>query len=1033
MDPRVKACKAGYARAKRAAEKENRTRLAREQIAAAKQQKRDEAEEGRVQLPAVVLRDGTVKEIHAMTAVEIIEQYLEDLCLDTETSGYWVGHQYYELRTVQLGGEEMAVVLDAADEKQAMIASWALNAAGRIWAHSVTADAVPCVVAGLISWDDIWDKLHDSVIRAKLTDPMLCGSEADKLKQLAQDLLREYAVSPSAEEAKDKLFAVMKCLKKTDNTTPPERNGWHQVSKFATVMVRYAGSDVLDLAAVLRVLPPLPVGADVMERERIAQKVCARAAMDGFPLDFGHIRAKIAEAEAGHAEARETVEKLTEGRIVNPSASKEVLEYLLERPAEFPLKCDRKTKKPTAGKESLEPIAKRGSELARSIVSYRGQVTKLGLLLRPLENLCTHGDSMMRPTVYTINAKTGRMSCVRPNGQQFCYTSDMDILTDQGWKAFPELDGSEHVAQWAEGIIEFVVPEAVTHQPYDGTMIRIKGEHHEQLVTPNHRVYSKTRDGKLMVERADSWLKHGTDDKIVDRKFIRGGRLKGRKLNDAERLALYRAVAVQADGYFAADRRFVSIKITKQRKADRARELGFEVRTTPNTAGGKVIMEAKAYEADCVPWLSMPSKTFSIPALLELDSSELDGFLSEVMIWDGDSTRCASYNQALSRADAVDAVEMAAFLSGHSTCRSFKRVDGREYANVQVFPKAERWASRTNVTEEDSDGMVHCVTVSSGAVVVRCNGKVIVSGNSRQGGIRACVRAGEAFLALRDGQWEIVPSGGILTPLRGISADFEGCEIRVAAALSGDRGLYEAETSNQCRRCGEFVHPDEYPDGPQFCACGEGKEHLGLHWLTAHTAHGPEATKEHRYQAKRGTFTRLFGGGPATAADQVGCDIELMQQVWEAFNSVAPAYTQWDTWLRMCYEKGTRMWRDYSTGTNFSQEIPGTARHMVYQTYSGRNVYVTNGAHAAGNGAIQGTARELLIDGLIRWSRTRWGKLPLLPIHDEIDVLVPADEAHEATRALQNCMRSTVLSSPGFEVMIGADTDEPWESWPDSS
>jgi len=719
LDERARSCRSAYLKAKRLAEKENRALARRQEAVNAKQQKIDEAAEGYIPLPAVVFRDGIVKTVTLTDALEILEHYLEDLGLDTETSGYWIGHRYYELRTVQLGGEEMAVVFDADDNLQMCIAAWALQSARRVWAHSVTADACPVVKAGLISWDQLWAKLYDSVVRAKLTDPKLCGSEADKLKELAHDLLREHAVSPGAEEKKNALFKAMGCLMRTDNTTPPERNGWHQVNKNAVVMIRYAGSDVLDLAAVLRVLPPLPVGSDVMERERLTQMSCARAAMDGFPLDEAQIDDQLTLTENIQDESRNQVEKLTGGAIVNPSSSKDVLEYLLAH--DYKLKLNRKTKLPTAGKESLEPIAKRGDLLARNIVDYRGSVTKLGLLLRPLKNLCTHGDSIMRPTVYTINAKTGRMSCVRPNGQQF----------------------------------------------------------------------------------------------------------------------------------------------------------------------------------------------------------------------------------------------------------------------------------------------------------------------SRQGGVRACVKAGAFYLALIDGQWTVTDENyGVLTEMRGISADFEGCEIRVAAALSGDKGLYEAETSSQCRKCGEFVYEDE----GQWCPCGEGKAHLGLHWLTAHTAHGEGATKEHRYQAKRGTFTRLFGGGPSTAADQVGCDVELMQKVWDAFNSVAPDYTWWDTCMRKWFKDGSRAWRNYQTGTNYSQANPAQGgSHLVYQTYSGRNVYITNGEHAAGNGAIQGTARELLVDGIIKWQRTRWGQLPLLPVHDQIIVLVPASEAREATQALASCMSTDILSSPGFSVHIGVDTDEPFVNWPDSS
>jgi DNA polymerase I-like protein with 3'-5' exonuclease and polymerase domains len=266
----------------------------------------------------------------------------------------------------------------------------------------------------------------------------------------------------------------------------------------------------------------------------------------------------------------------------------------------------------------------------------------------------------------------------------------------------------------------------------------------------------------------------------------------------------------------------------------------------------------------------------------------------------------------------------------------------------------------------------------------------------------------------------------MLTEMRGISADFEGCEIRVAAALAGDTQLYEAEAGVRCHRCKTDA------DDSKTCACGPHKAHQGLHWLTAHTAHGEDATKEHRYQAKRGTFTRLFGGGPSTAADQVGCDVTLMYQVWEAFNMVAPVYTAWDEWLRESYETGMMVWRDYQEAKNWRVEIPG-AKRMIYRTYSGRLVYVTKGPHAAGNGAIQGTARELLVDGLLRWKNTRWGKLAVLPVHDQIISLVPSCEAEVATQELARCMSTDVLSSPGFHVSIGVDVDKPFISWPDSS
>jgi DNA polymerase I-like protein with 3'-5' exonuclease and polymerase domains len=657
-------------------------------------------------LPAVVVRMPSgpprVTTVTDVQAWKVMEMYIDALCVDVEHAGYPLGHKDYEIRTIQLGGEQAAIVFDAQDPRQMQIAALALSMATRLHAHSAIADIIPCVVHGLIGWDEAWGKMHDSVLYAKLIDPKMSGSDANELKQLAHDLLREYAVSPEAEKAKNALFKAMGCLIETTLQTPKDKNGWDRVNRFSETMIRYAGSDVLDLAAVMRVFPPLPVEGSVLDREREFEAICARVGLDGFALDEQHIDLMVVSEEVAKATSQNNVMVLSDGRIPNPK-SVDVIKVLPEVLPGIELPMHRKTGKPSADKASLEKLARIDDplthHLCKQILDYRHHDTTLGLLLRPLKALCEHGDGRMRPTVYTIEADTGRTSCRRPNGQQF----------------------------------------------------------------------------------------------------------------------------------------------------------------------------------------------------------------------------------------------------------------------------------------------------------------------SRQGGVRACVHADPGYL--------------------GVDADFQGCEIRVGAALSGDQGLYDAEVSPRCYKCDR----DAFLEDPCSCGIKDGElaAHTGLHWLAAHEAFGHDATKEHRYWCKRGIFTRLFGGKPATAADQVYCDVESMDRVFDAFKEIAPVYTAWDQWLRDCFYEGSIVWRDYATGQNYSQSIAGS-KTGIYRTYSGRNIYVT-APHAFGNYAIQGTARELLVDGCLKWNRGPWRESALLPIHDEVFTWVKAEQAQEALRFLVECMQTDVLSSPGFDVRIGADPSAPFLAWPDSS
>jgi DNA polymerase I-like protein with 3'-5' exonuclease and polymerase domains len=84
--------------------------------------------------------------------------------------------------------------------------------------------------------------------------------------------------------------------------------------------------------------------------------------------------------------------------------------------------------------------------------------------------------------------------------------------------------------------------------------------------------------------------------------------------------------------------------------------------------------------------------------------------------------------------------------------------------------------------------------------------------------------------------------------------------------------------------------------------------------------------------------------------------------------------------------------------------------------------------HKAPNYLIQGTARELLVDALLRWNETYWGPCVVLPVHDEILAAVPADEADDATTALVAAMETDLHG-----VHIAAEASSPSFAWADAA
>lgn len=375
----------------------------------------EEAAGSTYQLPAVVLRDGTITELSADQAAQLLATLgREPLTVDVEHTGFPVGHRHYALRTVQLGDENFATVLDPHDDAQRAVIRHALAIAPVLHAHSATADLIPLAHADLLEHgiDEAWSRMHDTVIPAKLADPESTGSDPS-LKKLAPAVLGEAATSPTADEARKTLFKAGKWLTDTEPTTEPERSGWAQVDPGCATMLRYAACDVLDDAALARRLPP--VEPELLERERIAQRMVARVADVGIQLDGAHVDRLRTEQRA---KLEDAATRLHTYGVQNAGSDQQVGAVAVQLGARLPLTPTGRVSVAKGALEQYDGIEGPLGGFVRARLDYQKAETALGLFLEPYHQLVANGDGRARPTVYTMQARTGRMSCVRPNIQQ---------------------------------------------------------------------------------------------------------------------------------------------------------------------------------------------------------------------------------------------------------------------------------------------------------------------------------------------------------------------------------------------------------------------------------------------------------------------------------------------------------------------------------------------------------------------------------------------------------------------------------------
>lgn len=77
-----------------------------------------------------------------------------------------------------------------------------------------------------------------------------------------------------------------------------------------------------------------------------------------------------------------------------------------------------------------------------------------------------------------------------------CFDDQTEILTDQGWKLFKDLDQTESVGTWNHELnkFEYQKPVSYTTQPYEGNLNCIVNDSINVCTTPNHWMYVSDSD-----------------------------------------------------------------------------------------------------------------------------------------------------------------------------------------------------------------------------------------------------------------------------------------------------------------------------------------------------------------------------------------------------------------------------------------------------------------------------------------------------------------------------------------------------------
>jgi nicotinic acid phosphoribosyltransferase len=330
-----------------------------------------------------------------------------------------------------------------------------------------------------------------------------------------------------------------------------------------------------------------------------------------------------------------------------------------------------------------------------------------------------------------------------------CYDDETEILSEDGFVLFKDLDEKTKVAQYTkEGNIEFVYPENIYNVPYSGNLITFttkgKTAKIDLVVTPNHRMVRRSlTTNELEIFQAN-------DISFSQRNEIPQAGLGVGPITRFTPLDALR-IAFQADGSFVSrkDRytgektgcKPIRFSLKKKRKCERLRvilkELNYEY------------FESKSNDKIHF-WIKVPNdvlmvKDFSWIDITQISSTWAKKAIEELTNWDGQiKNNTLLYHST--NYDTATVVQCVGVLSGHRSVLSEyedPRDNRKTIYTVMVCPASGRNGLGIKKGTIEYNGIVYCVTVPSGMVVVRRNNFVAISGNSEHSTITSWGRENE--------------------------------------------------------------------------------------------------------------------------------------------------------------------------------------------------------------------------------------------------------------------------------------------------
>ena len=354
-----------------------------------------------------------------------------------------------------------------------------------------------------------------------------------------------------------------------------------------------------------------------------------------------------------------------------------------------------------------------------------------------------------------------------------CYDDKTEILTNNGWKLFKDLNKDDTVATLNPETkeIEYQKPSQFFRYWFDGEMIRIDTKSVDLCITPNHQQWIKTRTGKEKFVRADElrndyrilrtgiWKGKETEWFILPE--YRKEWISGRKMN-VKRSYFKPGIKIKMDdwlrflGIYLAEGNCGSgsVSISQTTKRKEVKEILEKLPFTFSDEAGKMFRISSIQLENYLKQFGKCNEKFVPDYVKELSPRQINIFLDAYCLGDGNIRKKGQREFATTSKRLADDIQELIFKIGNVANIKIERTEGsvmeifgrkyvRRFDKYIITERVERteflidlahWKERevSPYRKEYYRGYVYDVEVPKYHILyVRRNGKPCWSGNSR--------------------------------------------------------------------------------------------------------------------------------------------------------------------------------------------------------------------------------------------------------------------------------------------------------------